>query len=560
MSPDNQVISERATFKARIGDWRRELEAIFSQHSDCLAAFVVALGFCWRAWLAHATFFNVDEAWHYSIANQDSLLHAYRASLMLYHPPLLVFVLYFWRNLGTSDLVLRLPCVIAGSVFCWLYYKWLATILGRTVAWAGLLFVTFLPTMIATSADLRQYPLMLMFSAAAACLLECSFARNSVGMMLLSSICLVLAMLSHYSGFLFAASLGVYAVLRMFTQPVSPGVIAAWSAGQAMGFALACFLYVTQIATLRGIYVGAQPFHRFADWYMPQYYYHPGHDELLLFLFRGTFGIFRFVFSWVIIGHLATVLFVVGVTLLLRRKSPPTALPAYLAGILLLVPFVLNWVAVAAGLYPYGRTRHCIFLAIFGLAGVSVALAGIAKQRTALALGLTIGIIILCQVFGTQPGHDMLPLADQRHEHMDQVLAFIRHEVTPDDVIYLNKSTEFQIAHYLCDQKPVVFDRSVAGFESFQCHGLRVISSFPNDDGVVLETFPVKWREMARAYGLKPESKVWVVQGGWSRGFAQLLRDRFREYSGLEAHPFGHYLEIFQVTVGEAVPGTANQP
>jgi hypothetical protein len=564
MFPGNPVISEPtalpATDKAGSDSWLH-LEAIFNEHSDWLAALVVAFGFCWRAWLAHATFFNIDEAWHYSIANQDSLLHAYQANLTLYHPPLLVFVLYYWRLLGTSDLMLRLPCVIAGTVFCWFYYKWLTSILGRTVAWIGLLLVTFLPTMIAMSADLRQYPLMLMFSAAAAYFLERAFARDSAGVMLLSSGCMLLGMLSHYSAFLFAASLGVYAILRMLAQRVSPGVIAVWSAGQATGVALAGFLYITQIASLRAIYVGAEPFHRFADWYAPMFYYHPERDHLLLFLFRGTFGIFRFIFGWVVIGHLATLLFIAGVILLLRRKSPPGAgVPPYLTGILLLAPFVLSWVAVAAGLYPYGRTRHCIFLAIFGIAGVSVALSAIAKQRIAPALAITLGIVVLCQVFGTPPWHDMLPLAERRHEHMDHALEFLRGSVSPEDVIYLNNGTRLQLAHYLCDQKPVAFDRSVAGFESSQCHGLRMISSFPNDDAVTLETFPSKWQEMACAYDLEPGAKVWVVQGGWTRDFSAQLRARFPEYSGLETNSFGHYLEIFHVTVGESDPGRGQKP
>lgn len=557
MFPDSEAISEPAALAYRNGAWRRELEEIFNQYSEWLAVFVVVLGFCWRAWLAHATFFNVDEAWHYSVANRDSLGQAYQASLSLYHPPLLVFILYFWKKLGTSNLMLRLPCVIAGAAFCWLYYKWLNTILGRTAAWVGLLLVTFLPTMIAMSADLRQYPLLLMFSAGAAYYLERAFAKNSASIMLLSSGCLFLAMLSHYSAFLFAASIGLYAILRMFTQRVSAGVIAAWGVGQVVGLAIACFLYVTQIARLRATSTAGQPLHRFADWYIPQFYYHPGHDRLLLFLFRGLFGIFRFVFAWVIIGHLATVLFVAGVVLLLRQKSWPGArVPAHLIGLLLLAPFVLNAVAVAAGLYPYGRTRHCIFLAIFGIAAVSVSLVSIARQKTGPSLALAIGTIILCQVFGTEPWRDMLPLADRRHQNMDQALEFIRREVSPEDVIYLNQATELQLAHYLCDQKPVVHDRSVAGFESFQCHGFRVISTFPDDDAVLLETFPSKWREMAQAYSLRPGRRVWVVQGGWTSGFAETLRARFREFSGLEAHPFGHYLEIFHMTVGETVPGS----
>jgi dolichyl-phosphate-mannose-protein mannosyltransferase len=522
------------------------LDAWSGWHSDLLAALVAALGFLCRAWLAHATFFNPDEAWHFSVANQDSLRQAYQASLTLFHPPLLIFVLYFWKSLGTSDLMLRLPCVIAGAVFCWLYYMWLKTILGRTVAWVGLVFMTFLPTMIGLSADLRQYSLVLMFSAAGAYFLERAFEKNSPGVMLLSSGSLLLAMLSHYSGFLFAATVGIYAILRMVAPRPSPGVVVAWITGQVAGLGLAWFLYITHIKKLATGYPGTQNLRHVADWYLPQFYYHPGRDHLLPFLFRGTFGVLRFAFAWVVVGHIATLLFVAGVILLMRRQSPSAdAQPARLIGILLLCPFVLNWAAVGAGLYPYGRTRQCVFLAMFGIAGVSIAVKQIARQKTGLALAMAIGIVILCQLFGTPPSRDDLPLADRRREHMDQALEFIRRNVSPADVIYVNRSTEFQLAHYLCEQKPVVADRSSAWFESFQCNGLRIVSG-----EVMPDTLSHKWQELARVYSLRPATRVWVVEGGWTSGFAEALRDRSPEFSGIEIHSFGRYLEIFSLKVG----------
>jgi predicted membrane-bound mannosyltransferase len=243
-----------ATSSNQRWSWRRELDAWSPRHSDLLAAAVTAVGFLCRAWLAHTTFFNPDEAWHFSVANQDSLRQAYQASLTLFHPPFLILVLYLWRSLGTSDLMLRLPCVIAGAVFCWLYDKWLKIILGQTVGWVGLLLVTFLPTMIGLSADLRQYPLMLMFSAAGAYLLERAFARNSPGTMLLSSGSLLLATLSPYSGFSFAASLGIYAIFRMFARRPSTGIVVRWTAGQVAGLGLAWFLYTTHIKRLAAGY------------------------------------------------------------------------------------------------------------------------------------------------------------------------------------------------------------------------------------------------------------------------------------------------------------------
>lgn len=537
---------------SRSAGWRQGLEEWSSRNSELLAALVVAAGFLCRAYLANAAYFNTDEAWHFSVANQDSFRHAYQASLTLYHPPLLILVLYFWRSFGTSDFMLRLPCVIAGTIFCWVYFKWLTCILGRTAAWVGLLLVTFLPTMIAMSAELRQYPLMLLFSASAAYLLERAFAKNSWAIMVGFMACLYLAMLSHYSGFLFAASLGVYAIFRMLRERLSAGVIAAWSVGQLGGIGLACYLYVTQVARLAAVH-RAEPLHRLADWYLQRFYYHPGQDHLLPFLFRGTFGVFRFTFSWVVMGHIATLLFVTGVVLLLRAQPRSSSLPRpRMTGLLLICPFVLNWAAVAAGLYPYGRTRHCIFLAMFGIAGVSLSLRKIAQQKVVAVLAMALGIVILCQVFGTPPSSDMFPLADRRRDQMDRTIEFLRREVSPTDVIYVNKPTEFQLGHYLCDQKQVVPDRTMTGFESFQCHGLRVISSFPYDDAVLPETFPEKWKEMASAYDLKQGSKVWVVEGGWTSGFAKLLQARYPELSGLEVHSFGRYLEAFSLIVGQS--------
>ena len=137
-------------------------------HADLLASMVVLGGFLWRLWLAQATFLNTDEAWHYSLANQNSLAAAYRASLTLAHPPLLILVLYFWRHFGTSDLWLRLPPVIAGTALCWAVYKWLSRVFGLSVGWVGLILVTFLPPMIALSAELRQYTLMMVFAVCSA--------------------------------------------------------------------------------------------------------------------------------------------------------------------------------------------------------------------------------------------------------------------------------------------------------------------------------------------------------------------------------------------------------
>src|SRR5690348_1255268 len=88
------------------------------------------LAFLLRLWKASGTFLNLDEAMHFLAANKPSLAEAYHASFNLAHPPLLILLLNVWRKLGTSELVLRLPSVIAGTIFCWVFFKWLTRLLG----------------------------------------------------------------------------------------------------------------------------------------------------------------------------------------------------------------------------------------------------------------------------------------------------------------------------------------------------------------------------------------------------------------------------------------------
>ena len=81
---------------------------------------LILAGFLLRLSLAWFTFLNPDEILHYLLANQPSLQQAYHASLTTAHPPLLILFLYYWRMIGHSELILRLPAVLAGTVFCWI--------------------------------------------------------------------------------------------------------------------------------------------------------------------------------------------------------------------------------------------------------------------------------------------------------------------------------------------------------------------------------------------------------------------------------------------------------
>src|SRR5208283_1211641 len=89
---------------------------------------VLAMSLLARLYEAWAYFFNPDEALHNLLASQSSLSLAYKAALTNAHPPLLILVLYYWRWLGQSELMLRMPLVLAGTACCWIMFQWLKLI------------------------------------------------------------------------------------------------------------------------------------------------------------------------------------------------------------------------------------------------------------------------------------------------------------------------------------------------------------------------------------------------------------------------------------------------
>jgi hypothetical protein len=535
--------------------WLSDLNSSFPKHTDLVAASLVSIGFLWRLWQARTTFLNTDEAWHFAVSNQNSLSAAYRASLTLAHPPLMVFILYFWKSLGTSNLMLRFPGVLAGTVFCWVFYKWLVRLAGHAAGLVGLVLACFLPPMIVLSAELRQYSLMLMFAVAAAYFCEVAVTENSVKATILSCASLYLAMLSHYSALLFAAALGIYATARMWSHRSRMAVVGLWALGQAVGLGIAWALYSTHISKLSAVYPVAQPLQRFGDFYLSDWYFHAGHDRLLPFLYRGTFGVFRFIFGQTGIGQVAAVLFLAGVLILLFSKQGSSdEMSPRLVALLLATPFALNWIAVVAGLYPYGRTRQCMFLALFALPGVAVALARMVGNSMGPACGLALLMVIGCHAFGTLQGRDLLPVAEQRHEHMDELVEFVRSSVGPNDLIYTDQATSYQLRHYLCNQKPVNFEVSREGSESFRCEGFHVVFTGPNDGALTAQGVDARWRDTdARLQLSLTGEHIWVVQGGWASGLGEALQ-HVSGFTQIEVHSFGRYLGIFRLPTRQPGP------
>ncbi|MFZ0298053.1 MAG: glycosyltransferase family 39 protein [Candidatus Sulfotelmatobacter sp.] len=519
------------------------------------AALITLLGLLARLWAAHGTFLNPDEALHFRLANQVSLALAYKESLTAAHPPLLILLLYYWRALGTSEIWLRLPSVLAGAVFCWMFYKWLSKAAGGLAGFIGLLLVAFLPPIIRLAAEVRQYSLLLAFLVSALYFLDEAFAKNSASRIAAFSLCLYVAMLFHYSAFWFAAALGLYALFRIFTERPPVRVVAAWAVSQLGGLALAAFSYKTHLSKLSANDSRTQLQWLINESYLRRSFFDSAHDNPVLFLIGHTFGVFQYFFGQLAVGDAMTLLFVLAVVLLLRGKGFPDDLKSSRRlGLFLLLPFAIISGACLAHVYPYGGTRHVAFLIIPAVAGVSVAVARLAADRWNRARAIAALVIIACLAFG-KPRQPWMERADQSRTNMAQAMDFVRKNVAPSDLIFTDYQSDLILGHYLCRQRPIFLDQPPASFEQFHCEGYRIASTdYKTAWMLSADDFPRDWQRLVEAYNLKPGDTVWVFQAGWGVDLPEDLRKHFREFRDLHFDSFGNNIKIFKMTVGQPMP------
>ena len=546
--PELQAIHTPRTHRSK--EMLTRIESSLDRQQVLWTCVLLAVGFLVRIWHASGTFLNSDEVMHFAAANQPSWLQSYRVSLAISHPPLLIFALHFWRALGTSELMLRTPSILAGIAFCWFTFRWAAMLFEKSVAWAIFVFVLFLPSSIELSTEIRQYALFQACAMGSAYWLEWALAKNSAGTMLLSGLCLWLAIGSHFSAFLFAPALGIYAIWRMLSRRPPIAVSAAWIAGQLVAVGLCAFLYVTQIRQLSKYFGGQDATQGWmGNAYLSHSYFIPGKVNPLVFILGRTVGVLQYVFRQLLVGDIAFLLFVAGVFIVFHSRPISSRITSRQLGCLLLLPFAFNCAAALVRAYPYGGTRHSCLLIPFALAGVSVSLAQFLKHKVFSGMVAALLISLVCHLSTAKELPYVAPDA-QRSAHMEAAMAFIR-QLPPGQPIFADVQTNLLLGHYLCDQRPVVSDRTIPGFVSYECGGHRVIASTTKYI-FSARSFYDQWQEMVSKYHLQPGSKIWVAQMGWYTYVAFELAN-FPEFH-LAPHYFGPQIQIFDSSVGQTMP------
>lgn len=493
-----------------------EQDALSRAPASAFYFLLIVAGLFLRLRLAWLTFLNPDEALHFFLAHQPSLRLAYQASLTTAHPPLMILFLHYWSLLGRSEFFLRLPFVIAGTLFCWIMFLWIRKVAGNTAACFGLAVFLFAPSLISVTAEIRQYSFLLLFCSCCLYWLQRAFEnneQNSVRWIFLSAAALYLALLSHYSAMIFAVAVGLYGLLALGNNKWTARQIGAWVLGQAGALAICVFLYESQISKLRA---SGMPSEIAATW-LSSSIFQPGKNHLASFAWSNTLRLFRYFFSHGTVGVIGLALFVFALIVLLlpdknREPKPQTReLPALLAA-----PFLITTLFAIAAVYPYGGTRHDLVLGIFAISGISIGFdrlpLGQPSATTKLVKAVLLAsALLICNCFPSPSGPYIRP-RNQRRELMHQAISSIK-SLPSGSVLFTDSQGSTVLDYYLCrDAMPVPFSPQ-KGLTKMGCGQYYVLASMFEATGFNRATFPEllseAWQENAAA------KTLFLFQSGW---------------------------------------------
>ncbi len=488
-----------------------------------LVFLILLAGFILRFLTARGTWLNPDETLQYLIANQQNLVEVYQASLTNAHPPLLFFILYFWRMLGTSEIFLRLISVLSGSAGIWFFYQWLSLRFDRITGMVGAILFAFLPPLVALSAELRQYALMIFFITIALFLLEKGIKDQRPSRWLFAGIFSALAGLTQYSAIWFSITIGGY-LLAIGMQKIRRKMLFYGLIGQVVAGFVYLMLYFTHLRTLRKSPITVEAI---TGWLSP--YYYQGDESPFFFLIRNTLDFFKYLAGSKVMGIITLGLFVSGLTLILfNRKQQVFA-------IIIVLPLLLISAGALFRLLPYGGTRHSIVLAPFVCAGIAV-IAHRLKQKLSVVAFVLAGVFVLLSNLLLVPPGQYIARRDAVQDKMSRAIVYLKDKALPNDTIFTDYQGAVLLSYYLNrpDNPAQFFGRTSDGFWEFDYGGYTVVA--PQEWNFNHKNFPLFVDRLIQEYHFPPNRVVWVFDGGW--GMPLVVREEL----------FGNNLSVFAIT------------
>lgn len=494
---------------------------------DALALVALATGLGIRLWASLVTFANPDEAYHALLSTPLDFGDLYASAIRSPHPPLFILLLHYVRGITLSDLGLRMIPLAAGTLFPWVMYRWISRGWNRHAGLGALAILSLAPEMIKAGSEARAYTMALLFMAGGLYFIDRAIQTSSPWRMAGFGLCLYGAILSDYSAAFFAAAVGVYFLLRIREQNVTAGVRILWELSQVGAIVLYAILWVTQVHPMRAIATTRAD----VEGWLREAYLQAG-QNVLFFVIHNTSKQFAFLLPLLVPAVSAMLLFATGLYLLWRRPAPGSMWHSRATAVLLVLPFAATCAAAMIHLFPYGRSRHTIFLGLFIAAGVGIAMDKVARGWIVPLVALGIAATPVWHLVEGQHKWETARV-DTRKRYMEEAIAFLKKSVPPGAVLLSESEMRVVLAYYL--------DAGVRLPEAQGTPSIETVGDWKilcNRWGFgSIEDLRGDLRLLRGHFGLGPDARIWVLDGG----FRPLL-----EPDLMKLHRAGEVTELFR--------------
>ena len=510
------------------------IEEWLTAHLDGIVLALIAVLFLYHVNRAATVHLNPDEALFYQLAHQHSIPEAYAASNTNAHPPLMVLFLQSWIKLNSSEMFLRLPSIFAYCGFLWFLYRWALLALGSAAGLAAAVIAAFAPPVFNLAVEVRPYTMLLCSMSAAMWATERAFHEKSSPDQSLKwtgtgIAFLYLAILSHYSALYFVSAFGFYCLIRIWQEALSAAAVKLWIAGQIVGVGIYAVLYVTHISHLRNSALEQEA----QRGWLRQFYRQRG-DDAIQYLIVNTRGLLEYLFASPWAETIAGVLILAGLALLFRWNRGLLAVT--------LLPWILYAAAASRGLYPYGGTRHGVFLTFSLAIACSVTLAAAAQKKLWILSAL---LMLLVPAWRSTAISlvQFLPDERQKRELMVDAVNYLRTSVPSGGLVFADYESSLLLCYYY-DPKKFCFNDSGEHFWLSDLGGIRLVTA----KNWTLD--PVQFAQeltiLKTQYDVKPGAALWNFQGGWdSLLYLRLQEDRRAPLPRLRE--FGENIAVFRI-------------
>jgi hypothetical protein len=504
-----------------------------SRALGALAAVLVAGGFFLRLAAASGIRLNGDEALHWATFHQPSAALVYDRSLRNAHPPLYFEFMYVWSRLGTSELFLRMPSIVFGTLFTWQTWRFVAGIADRRAALVATALVALSPSLVALTAEVRGYGMFLFFTMASVAALDPALTEGTRRKLVAFAVPLLFAILTHYAALWIAITMAIYSMIRL--RGASSGRRRDWFLLWTGAAGLYGFLFCSHVSALHG---GALEHEAIQTW-LGTSYFQAGRDSVLTWIPLRTqelaWWLTRLRAPWgPRLGWILASAFLLGAVWMTARRR--------LAVLLLVMPFLLAGAASILHLYPFGGTRHSSYLAPLLAAGVGVLATETGGRRAWLAVLLALATAIL----PWSENRDLISRELRERQatyHVEEALNYARDTLPTDALLCVDHQTQVMLEYYAMRGEFQTLDIAQTGFFERRLFGHPMLSPrIWHDDAA---SFHDSLDRLAAAYHRSPEQTVWVINMGLEENLMFDLRARDGIQALIAPRVFGPYTSVF---------------